>query len=94
MISMFILDNCLIFMFHEQTADTPEDAEVDISWYPKEKLTYVQRKLRGDNPCYITRYGFGLGVKIHNKILAFTQPCTDEGLLKIHPLENCAVTRA
>ena len=27
-----------------------------IEWYPKEKIRYVKRKLKGENPAYITRY--------------------------------------
>ncbi|KAL5017908.1 hypothetical protein ScPMuIL_003630 [Solemya velum] len=49
-------------------ADTPEDADIDTTWYPKEKLTYVQRKLRGDNPCYITRDELRLG---HSRNVAY-----------------------
>lgn len=27
-----------------------------IEWYPKEKIQYVKRKLKGENPAFITRY--------------------------------------
>lgn len=29
--------------------------EEDVQWYPKEKIEYVKRKLRGDNPVCISR---------------------------------------
>ena len=32
------------------------DAEEDMTWYPKQKVQWAARKLKGDNPCYITRY--------------------------------------
>lgn len=31
---------------------SPED---EVQWYPKEKIEYVKRKLRGDNPVCISR---------------------------------------
>ena len=37
----------------EFSPDSPE--EEDVMWYPKEKIEYMKRKLRGDNPVYITR---------------------------------------
>ena len=30
-------------------------SETKQDWYPKEKINYVKRKLKGDNPAYITR---------------------------------------
>ena len=32
------------------------ESDIKMDWYPKEKLNYVKRKLKGDNPGYITRY--------------------------------------
>ena len=31
------------------------ESDVKMDWYPKEKINYVKRKLKGDNPAYITR---------------------------------------
>ncbi|KAL8588517.1 hypothetical protein ACOMHN_043866 [Nucella lapillus] len=39
----------------------PEEAEEDMTWYPKQKVQSAARKLRGDNPCYITRDELQLG---------------------------------
>ncbi|XP_048248370.1 DNA-dependent protein kinase catalytic subunit-like [Haliotis rufescens] len=38
-----------------------EDADVDAAWYPKQKIRFAQQKLRGDNPCFITREELRLG---------------------------------
>nr|XP_034312493.1 DNA-dependent protein kinase catalytic subunit [Crassostrea gigas] len=44
---------------------SPED---EVQWYPKEKIEYVKRKLRGDNPVCISREELKLG---HSKKPAF-----------------------
>ena len=31
------------------------ESDIKMDWYPKEKINYVKRKLKGDNPAYITR---------------------------------------
>ncbi|KAK6170524.1 hypothetical protein SNE40_018898 [Patella caerulea] len=46
----------------------PDDDEIDATWYPKQKIEYAQRKLKGDNPCYITRDELTLG---HQRNAAF-----------------------
>ncbi|KAK7113366.1 hypothetical protein V1264_012665 [Littorina saxatilis] len=40
----------------------PEDADGEnMTWYPKQKVQWAARKLKGDNPCYITRDELRLG---------------------------------
>ena len=34
---------------------TMADVQEDVTWYPKQKVQFAARKLKGDNPCYITR---------------------------------------
>lgn len=41
-----------------------DDEDEDITWYPKEKLRYVKRKLKGENSRLITRY-----VQLHSLII-------------------------
>ncbi|KAK3580733.1 hypothetical protein CHS0354_005741 [Potamilus streckersoni] len=42
-------------------SELSEEEPQDITWYPKEKVNYVKRKLRGDNPSHITRDELKLG---------------------------------
>ncbi|XP_041364232.1 DNA-dependent protein kinase catalytic subunit-like [Gigantopelta aegis] len=39
----------------------PEDADDNVAWYPKEKIQYAHRKLKGANPCCITKDELALG---------------------------------
>ncbi|XP_035828316.1 DNA-dependent protein kinase catalytic subunit [Aplysia californica] len=45
-----------------------EDAAEDDNWYPKQKIQFARRKLRGDHPCYIMKEELALG---HSKRPAF-----------------------
>ncbi|XP_076445486.1 DNA-dependent protein kinase catalytic subunit-like [Babylonia areolata] len=50
----------------------PEDAEADdMTWYPKQKVQSAMRKLKGDNPCYITRDEIRLGHSKNAALKAF-----------------------
>ncbi|XP_021369727.1 DNA-dependent protein kinase catalytic subunit-like [Mizuhopecten yessoensis] len=45
-----------------QSLNLGDSLEVEnITWYPKEKVHYVKRKLKGENPSYITRDELRLG---------------------------------
>lgn len=37
-----------------------EETEEDISWFPKQKVKYALRKMKGHNPRLITRCGFSI----------------------------------
>lgn len=53
-----LLANSIILFMETERNDiflnsvSPED---EVQWYPKEKIEYVKRKLRGDNPVCISR---------------------------------------
>nr|KAG5713589.1 hypothetical protein BaRGS_024637 [Batillaria attramentaria] len=49
----------------------PEDADEDAAWYPKQKIQSAARKLKGDNPCYITRDEVRLGHSKNPGLKAF-----------------------
>lgn len=70
MMDIFIKDPSVDWLQNAQKQKQTNEIsdEEDMTWYPREKIDFIKRKLFGENPCYITRDEVKLG---HSKKTAY-----------------------
>ncbi|WAQ95924.1 PRKDC-like protein [Mya arenaria] len=63
-----LVESTMIHQNAERQLQSLDSSEETMHWYPREKIQYVKRKLKGANPAYITRDELKLG---HGKKAVF-----------------------